>query len=103
MVAWTSPTGTLQKGSFSLHAIGLESGKERHPGLPLDSVKYDPGHGLPVQTYGAQMRKQRSALLLETVAGRKVVFFASGSVLETSKGTSGWILAIDVTGWNVTA
>jgi hypothetical protein len=103
VVAWSSPDGTPQKGAFSLHAIALNSGKEIHPALSLQSVRYDAGHGLPVQTFGAQMRKQRSALLLQTIAGHKVVFFASGTVLETDKGASGWVLAVDVSDWRITA
>ena len=42
------------------------------------------------------MRKQRSSLLLTNVNGVKTVFFGSGSVLETNKGASGWIIAYDV-------
>ena len=49
------------------------------------------------------MRKQRSALVMTNIAGRKTIFFAYGTVLETGRGAAGGIIAFDVATNSVTA
>ena len=95
-VAWSSTDGIPQNAKHSFHALNLRDGSRVHPALSLANVTYQPPNGLPIQRFGVGMRKQRSALTLATISGCKTVFFGSGSVLETSKGASGWIVAYDV-------
>ena len=47
------------------------------------------------QTYAGTLRKQRSALVMTNVGGRKTVFWASGTVMETGSKAAGWIFAFD--------
>jgi hypothetical protein len=42
------------------------------------------------------MRKQRSSLVMTNIAGRKTIFFASGTIQELGTGAAGWVLAYDV-------
>ena len=42
------------------------------------------------------MRKQRSSLVMTNIQGVKTIFFASGTVLETTNGAAGWVFAYDV-------
>src|SRR5271170_5503042 len=95
-VAWTSPDGDPKKGMHYIHALNLKDGSRVHEPLSLASEEYAPGHGLPVQKFNSTMRKQRSSLLMTNIDGVKTIFFASGSVLETTNGAAGWIFAYDV-------
>jgi hypothetical protein len=49
------------------------------------------------------MRKQRSSLVMTNINGRKTVFFAYGTVLETGKNAAGAIIAFDVASNTITA
>src|SRR6202000_587688 len=55
------------------------------------------------QRFASTMRKQRSSLVMTKVNGVKTIFFASGSVLETAAGSSGWVIAFDVASNKITA
>ncbi len=95
-VVWSSPDGDPKKGQHSIHILNLKDGSQVRPPIPLADQEYAPGNGLPVQKYASTMRKQRSSLLMTKINGVKTIFFASGSVLETAKGSAGWIFAYDV-------
>ncbi len=102
-VAWTSPDGDPKKGMHYVHALNLKDGSHVHDPLSLASEEYAPGHGLPVQKFSSTMRKQRSSLLMTNIDGVKTIFFASGSVLETTNGAAGWIFAYDVASSRISA
>jgi len=95
VVAWISPDGTQQKAAHSLFSLHVGDGTFANPPVPLVDATYTTPSG-SVQRYSSTMRKQRSSLALATVNGRKTVFFASGTVLETTNGAAGWIFAYDV-------
>lgn len=102
LVAWISPDGTAKNGVYTVVVMDIRTGDILKK-VPLTGLTYDPGHGLPVQHWDSSMRKQRSSLLLTNINGVKTVFFASGSVLETAQGASGWIIAFDTLTRGVTA
>jgi hypothetical protein len=102
-VAWVSPDGTPQKGMHYIHVLNLKDGSQAHEPLSLAAEEYAPGHGLPVQKFSSTMRKQRSSLLMTNIGGVKTIFFASGSVLETTTGAAGWIFAYDVASARISA
>lgn len=95
-VAWESPDGTPQKAMHALHCLDIRNGNRIGSAVNLAEVTYQPPDGLPVQHFGHGMRKQRSALTLTNINSVKTIFFASGSVLETQQGASGWIIAYDI-------
>lgn len=90
MVSWISPDGTPQKGMQYVCVLNIVDGTLVVP--PVTLANATSGN----QRFASTMRKQRSSLVLTTVNGRKTVFFASGSVMETAKGSSGWVFAYDV-------
>jgi hypothetical protein len=96
-VAWSSPDGSVDNASFSLHALRLIDGCPRTTPLSLEDATYDPGNGLPVQQFRGAARKQRSGLLLTVVNGLKTIFIAFGSILETEPSARGWVIAVDLT------
>lgn len=90
LVAWVSPDGTAQRATHFVFVLNLVDGDLVVPAVSLSDVRDG------TQRFGSAMRKQRSSLLMTEVAGRKTVFFASGSLLETANGSSGWVIAFDV-------
>ena len=88
LVAWISPDGTPQNAKHFVFVLNVKDGTEVVP--PIE-VKGTSG----TQSYQGTMRKQRSALVLTNVNGRKTVFWASGTVMETGQGAAGWIFAFD--------
>jgi len=94
-VAWISPDGTPKNGVHSIFSLHLSDGSFANPAVSLKDVSYTTPSG-SVQKYGDTMRKQRTSLALATIGGHKTVFFASGTVLETTNGAAGWIFAYDV-------
>src|ERR1700693_5960051 len=97
--AWISADGTVAKGQHYLCFIRLRDGSPVHPPLNLEGVSYDPGHGLPVQTFRSVERKQRAALLL--VNG--VVFIGFGTIAESASTARGWLIAVDTARFQVSA
>jgi hypothetical protein len=97
-VAWTAPDGVPQNAHHVLYTIDITNGNLLNA-ASLAGVTYQPPNGLPLQTFGSTMRKQRSSLLLLN----GVVFFASGTVLETSKVAAGWVMAYDTKLQKITA
>jgi hypothetical protein len=88
LVAWISPDGTPLNANHFVFVLNVADGSQ--VGQP---VKVEGTSG--TQTYTGTMRKQRSALVLTNVGGRKTVFWASGTVQETGNKAAGWIFAFD--------
>jgi outer membrane protein assembly factor BamB len=97
--AWTSADGSPRQGQHFLHAIRLRDGSPVHPPLNLEGTSYDPGQGRPVQQFRSMERKQRAALLLADGA----VFIAFGTIAESATTARGWLIAVDVTKFKVSA
>jgi len=93
-VAWISASGTAKDGKHSLFKVRLTDGKV------IGSVL------LPAS--GNVQRKQRSALTLTAVNGKKTIFIPWGTIQETANGAHGFVTAVDVstfqvvTEWNAT-
>lgn len=102
LVAWVAPDGVPENGVHRIVTMDITTG-DVLKNVNLTNLTYEPGHGLPPQEWKKTMRKQRSSLLMTNVSGVKTVFFASGSVLETNKGASGWIIAYDPASQSVSA
>jgi hypothetical protein len=95
-VALSSPDQSPKKGEHAVHSLDIRTGRRVHPPVSLKGVTYQPPRGLPLQSYGAAMRKQRSSLVMTNVRGVKTIFFGAGTVLETENGAAGWVMAYDV-------
>ena len=102
-VAWQSADGTAKNGAHFVHALNIADGSHVHPPVPLADLTYQPPNGGKLQRWGNAMRKQRSSLTLAKVKGVKSIFFAAGTVLETSSGSAGWIVAYDVASNKISA
>jgi hypothetical protein len=96
LVAWVSPDGTPQNGRYYMYALNVSDGTQAMPAVMLDGAS-------GAQTWSSAMRKQRSALVMTNINGRKTIFFASGTILELGAGAAGWILAFDVASNQVAA
>ncbi len=94
-VAVTSPDGNPRKGTHAVYALKLSTGQFAAAPAPLAGQTYKPVNGA-LQTWDSQMRKQRSSLVMTNIHGVKTIFFASGTVLETTNGAAGWVFAYDV-------
>lgn len=97
--AWSSPDGSVAKAFHSLHAIELNNGQQSVLALNLEGATFDPGGGLAVQKFVSAARKQRCSLLLVNNA----VFVGFGSVYESASTNRGWVIAIDVATWTISA
>ena len=102
-VGWESPDGTPEKGAHFIHSLSVSNGSRVHDPVPLADVTYQPPSGGKLQRWGDIARKQRSSLTLAKVKGVKTIFFAAGTVQETSSGSAGWIIAYDVASNKVAA
>ena len=87
-LAWTSPDGSVQKARHTFFEVTLSSGSVSRS---LDIAD------------GPQVRKQRAALTLTKVNGKRTVFIPWGTVLETTQGAHGIVTAIDIDAWKMTA
>jgi hypothetical protein len=81
-VAWISSDGSAKKGKHRLFKVRLTDGKA------VASV------ALP-ESANVQ-RKQRAALTLTNVNGKKTVFIPWGTIQETADGAHGFVTAVDV-------
>jgi hypothetical protein len=88
LVAWISPDRTPQNAKHYVFTLNVADGTQAAAPVPVAGTS-------GTQSYGAAMRKQRSALVLTQVNGRKTVFWASGTVQETGSKAAGWIFAFD--------
>jgi hypothetical protein len=96
LVAWVSPDGTPQNGRYYLYTLNITDGTQATAAVLLDGTSGG-------QTWSSVMRKQRSALVMTNIDGRKTIFFASGTIMELGAGAAGWILAFDIASSRVTA
>lgn len=97
--AWISPDGTWGKGQHFLYAVRLSDGSSAHPPVNLEGASYNPGHGLPTQSFKSMERKQRAALLL----ANRAVFIAFGTIIESAATARGWLIAVDTASFQVSA
>jgi len=88
LVAWISGDGTPQNAKHFVFVLNVADGSQVVKPVLVDGTSQN-------QTYAGTMRKQRSALVLTNVNGRKTVFWASGTVQETGAKAAGWIFAFD--------
>jgi hypothetical protein len=96
LVAWVSPDGTPQNGKHYMYVLNIADGTQAVPPVLLDGTN-------GTQTWSAFMRKQRSSLVMTNIAGRKTIFFASGTIQELGAGAAGWVLAYDIATNQITA
>lgn len=96
LVAWISPDGTPQNGKHYMYVLRLQDGTQAVAPVLLDGTS-------GTQTWSSYMRKQRSSLVMTNIAGRKTIFFASGTTQELGIGAAGWVLAYDVASNQVAA
>ena len=96
LVAWISPDGTPQKAKHYVFVLNVKDGSQVVAPVLVTGTS-------GTQSYSSIMRKQRSALVLGKVGGRKTVFWASGTVMETEQGAAGWIFAFDCSTNSITA
>jgi hypothetical protein len=84
-VCWVSMdgSGTPKSGRYFMYVLNVADGSQTTSPVP-------------VQGTDTSMWKQRSSLVLTDVAGVKTIFFAHGSVFETSTGYTGGVTAFDV-------
>ncbi len=101
-VAWVSPDRSVANADHLVFAIDLKDGSTVGLPIALDDATYQPA-GLPTQRFDSVARKQRASLLLTTVQGRKTLFIAAGSVVESAGTNRGWLIAIDVDSWQLAA
>ena len=78
LVAWISPDGTPQNAKHFVFVLNVADGTQVVPPVLVDGTS-------GTQKYSDAMRKQRSSLVLTNVAGRKTVFWASGTVQEVAQ------------------
>jgi len=97
LVAWISPDGTPQNGVHFIYTLNVATGATVNTPVSLAGLKNG------TQGYSDAMRKQRSSLVMTAINGRKTIFFAYGTVLETGNGAAGGIIAFDVASNSVTA
>ena len=96
LVAWTSPDGTPQNARHSVFVLNVADGSQVVAPVPVQGTS-------GTQSYVGPMRKQRSSLVLTNVNGRKMVFWASGTVQESGNKAAGWIFAFDCATNTITA
>jgi len=96
LVAWISPAGTPQTAKHFVFVLNLRDGSQVVPPVLVSGTS-------GTQTFSSAMRKQRSSLVLTNINGRKTVFWASGTVMETGDGAAGWVFAFDCKSNSITA
>ena len=87
-VAWISPDGSAGKAKHFLYEVKLNSGAiSRSLALPD----------------GAKARKQRAALTITNVNGKRTLFIPWGTIQETAQGAHGYLTAVDIDSWKIAA
>jgi hypothetical protein len=79
----TDNSGTPESGRYFMFVLNMKDGAQVVPPVP-------------VQGTDTRMWKQRSSLVMTSIAGAKTIFFAHGSIFETAAGFTGGITAFDV-------
>lgn len=105
---WHSPDGSYDKSAHYLFSLRLSDGASVHPPVSLEGINYDPGHGLPLQTFVSAHRKQRCSLALHNYIdadnnSHKIVLIGCGSIFESAASNRGWIIAVDLIDYSLTA
>jgi hypothetical protein len=125
VVTWGSNDQQPGDAVFLLHAISLYNGDPLQPPISLEGATYSASRTIPatattaayseqahVGTLSVQQktvafksvtRKQRSSLLLLDQNGKKTVIIAAGSLAETASTSQGWLIAVDVASWSISA
>jgi hypothetical protein len=96
---WTSVDESWEKGQHFVTALNVATGEQAHSPLSLEGVEFNPGGGLPVLQFKSIERKQRSGLSI--VHGAVLIPF--GTIAETAAGARGWLIAVDIASWSVSA
>ena len=95
----TMSTPVVDRGVlYALSAISSDGtpAREAHWLVAIDIAKGTVLRRLQITQQAALQRKQRAALSLATVAGRRTIFIPFGTVQETAAGAHGFITAVDV-------
>jgi hypothetical protein len=101
-VAYSSVDGTYQNGTYSVRAHRLYDGAMVHQPLSLEAATHTVA-GLPLRLFSSAQRKQRAGLLLTTVNGVTTLFIPSGSIFESLASNVGWLIAVDVKSFTISA
>jgi outer membrane protein assembly factor BamB len=96
---WSSQDGSWQHGQHFLASLDIATGAQTHPGLNLEGAEFDPGDGLRTLRFRSMERKQRAAL---TMVGNAVLI-PFGTIAESGGDARGWLIAVDVKSWAVSA
>lgn len=93
-VCWVSPdgSGNPQTGRYYMFVLNVADGTQVVPPVLIDGLDFN-----------AKMRKARSSAVLIKPQGMKTVLQCTGSVMETSAGSSGYCFAFDTATNKVTA
>jgi hypothetical protein len=93
-VCWVSPdnSGSPNTARYYLFVLNVADGSQVVPPVLIDGLDFN-----------AKMRKARSSAVLIKPQGVKTVLQCTGSVMETSAGSSGYCFAFDVATNKVTA
>ncbi len=100
--AWVSADGSVAAGHHHLVEVNLRSGRVTRR-IDLEGAVYDPGGGLPVQRFASAARKQRASLKIHPAGAQGTVIIPFGSIYESAGSNRGWVLAVDIAQWRITA
>jgi outer membrane protein assembly factor BamB len=86
-VSWISADGTARNGKHSLFKVRLTDGRVTG--------------SIALPQSGNVQRKQRAALTLTSVNGKKTLFVPWGTIQETAGGAHGFVTAVDLASFQV--
>jgi hypothetical protein len=96
---WTSPNGDWRDGAHRVVALDILTGNRVHQDIDLENVSFDARGALRKLSFKSMERKQRAGLALS----EGVVFIAFGTIAETGGDARGWLIAVDVDKWSISA
>jgi PQQ enzyme repeat len=97
--SWISADGSAANGQHFAFALDVRTGADAHPLLNLEGATFDPGRGLPQHKFRSAQRKQRASLAITN--GALIIPF--GTIAEIGDTARGWILAVDLATWRISA
>jgi hypothetical protein len=100
-VTWGCTDALAADGIFLIHAVNLLTGEQTQTPLSLEGASYTAAGKTTI--FKSVMRKQRSSLLMTNINGVKTVFIAAGSMMESASTNQGWLIAVDVASWKISA
>jgi hypothetical protein len=106
-VAWTSVDGSVINSQYELHQVDITDGRKLNALRIQASApqQADPGE-VPV-TFIPSKQKQRPSLLLTTLTLngqlKKTLFIAFGTTHEENDPSHGWLIAVDVEDFRISA